>query len=118
MSWIDIGLLFLQYGPSILVLLIIIILIKPVYRFVVNTKNRLKECEVKMDSMHDNCHIPVGSMKKVEKEIKGLKKKDHKIELKIVGMCTTLDSNNVMISQLHNHFLQKGLDSATNQEDS
>ena len=70
---------------------------------------RITDLESSISNFHESCHIPRGSMKEVKEEIKELKEKDRQIEVDLVGIRGTLDHNNLMITQLHNHFLEKGL---------
>ena len=116
MSWIDLILASVKYGPSILILLIMAIFLKPFYKWMkginkkqLDTDQRLRNCEEKMDSVHDGCHIPIGAMKKVEKKIEQLEAKDTQIEVDITGIRTKLDSVEIMTRQIHDHFLGEGL---------
>jgi cell division protein ZapA (FtsZ GTPase activity inhibitor) len=78
----------------------------------------IDDLQVTVSRFHDNCHIPRGMMNEVKQEIKELKEKDHQIETDLVGIRVTVNSSNVMITQLHDHFLQKGLDAGATKEPS
>ena len=116
MSWIDLGLRALEYGPSIIVLIFIILLARPGYKWVNfvnnNQKNiqaQLKICEDNMDHVHEGCHIPEGAIKKIQEDIRVLQEKDNTIEIKLTDMNNVLTQTHTMTTAMYNHFFEEGI---------
>ena len=61
-------------------------------------------------TVHDGCHIKVGDMKKVQRDIEGLKDKDHKLDIDLVAIQATLESVKIMSTDMHDFFLNRGME--------
>ena len=123
MSWIDLLLKAVQYGPSILILGIIAVFAKPLLKWISNvnknqkiTEAKFKECEDNMDNIHKGCHIPIGAIKEMRTDIEALQTQDSEIVIKLTEMNTTLTQTNSMTTKMYNHFVTEGLKGTNRRE--
>lgn len=76
-----------------------------------------KVMEERMDNVHDGCHIKVGSIEKIESDIKELQTSDKGREIKLVGIETKLANVEVMTTAMYKHFFEEGIKDGRRQED-
>ena len=84
---LDIALFIEKYGLSAGIILILSIISFPLIRWIVKIDTKIKghshaiaEVKESMDSVHTDCHIPVGAVKALEHEVAELKRTDTKLE--------------------------------------
>ncbi len=100
-------------GPITGIIATIVVLNMGIAGFIIKGVKCLGKILIRMDKVEDQ----VGGIKEVEGEIKQLKDEDVQIKIDLVGIRATLDNNNVLITQLHDHFLHKGLNADSKKQD-
>lgn len=121
MSLIDIGLISLQYGPSIVLIIGLSFLIKPVLKWVKDVNRQFRDYEENHRTLKklvtvtsEACHTPIGE---IDKRVEYLEKRNTLIEKDLSGIRVTLDRVDIMTKQMHDHFFNEGLKAGRRLED-
>lgn len=123
MSWLDLLKEALQYGPSIIVLFLVVIFIRPIYKWMKSIEKRLDEkakrlhdLEVSMNTVHDTCHIPEGAIVKIKENIRSLQVNEHAVGLELKGMSIKLSNVEAMTAEIYSHFFKEGINRRSSDE--
>ena len=78
---------------------------------------RIDKVENRVETLHEGCHIPIGTMKIVQADIKKLQSKDNDMNLELKGMNIKLSNVESMTTAMYNHFFERGIKSGRRTED-
>lgn len=112
-----------EWGPSVGLLILMIIIIIPVVKWINKIDNRVKdhshimeEIQDDVENIHIRCHVPEGAVKKLEDRVSGLELQNARLDgelNKIDEHLKTLDNSvkevKTGINSIINHFAIKGM---------